>query len=123
MTHTVTTDIGTTDEVFAGEDKTITFTVEDESHVAVNISSWTFSWELRLTRYSPTASLGPKTLGSGLTFVTGGTDGKVRLSLTSAETKVLKAGTYYYGLARTNSGSWDVVKEGQLVLRKAAVHA
>lgn len=122
MTHIVTTDIGTTDEVFAGEDKTITFTVQDDVHVAVNVSSWTFNFQLRLTRYNSTVLLS-KTLGSGIAFVTNGTDGKVRVTLAQNDTKSLKAGTYYYGLARTNSGSYDVVKEGQFVLRKAAVQA
>ena len=124
MTHTATVDIGADKEVFAGEDKTITFTVRDDADVVVNVSSWTFLWELRLTRHNPNVIL-QKTSSppSGITFATDGTDGKVRVALTSSETKNLKAGTYFHGLARTNGGAFDVNGEGEFVLRKAAVHA
>lgn len=119
---TVTVDIDSSSEVFAGEDKTITFTVRDDAGVAVNVSTWAFAWQLRLTRYNPTAILA-KESGNGIAFVTNGTDGQVRVTLTENDTRDLKAGTYYHGLARTNPGAFDVNAEGQFVLRKAAVHA
>jgi hypothetical protein len=118
MTHTVTQDIASTSEMFAGEDKVIEFTVKDSADVVVNITGWVFEFEVRLTPYNANIVLAK----TGLT-PSDAPNGKVQVPLASNDTKNLKAGTYHYGLARTNSGAYDVVAEGEFVLRKAAVHA
>lgn len=109
------------DEWFVGEDKVLRITIVDEAGSAVNISGWTFAWELRLRRYHPDVKLS-KATGSGVSIFDAPT-GKVDVTIAKDDTKNLKAGTYYHGLARTNAGAWDVVAEGRAVLRKAAVHA
>lgn len=114
MTHTVTQDISSTSEVFAGEDKVIEFQVLDSVDAVVNISGWTLEFEVRLTRYTPTGVL----VKTGT--ITDAPNGKFQVALASADTSALKAGTYYYGAARTNAGAYDIVAEGKFVLRKAA---
>lgn len=117
MTHTVTQDITADAEVFIGETKNIDFTVKDSADAIINITGWTFTFEVRLTPYTPTAVLSKTNL-----VPTDAPGGKVRVALTGADTAGLRAGTYYYGIARTNVGAYDVVAQGVFVLRKAAVH-
>ena len=115
---TVDVDIGHSAEVFAGEDKSLVFTVRDVNDVIQDITGWILEFEVRLTRYTPTTVLAK----SGIT-PSDPTNGKVTISLASNDTVGLKAGTYKYGLARTNPGAYDVTAEGDFVLRKAGSHA
>jgi len=117
MTHTVDQDVGADKEVFAGEDKTLVWSIKKADESAQDITGWTFLMEVRLTRY--TAGL-PVFTKAG-TILGAPALGQAQVVVLSTETKDLKAGTYYYGLARTNAGAFDVVAEGKFVLRKAAV--
>jgi hypothetical protein len=119
MTHTVTQDLGASRELFVGEDKVLQWTVSDSDDVVVDITGWTFEFEVRLRRYTP----GTPVISKSSLTPSDGPAGEVQVPLASADTVDLRAGTYYYGLARTNTGAYDVVAEGQFVLRKAAAHA
>ncbi len=110
--------IGWDKELFVGADKTLTWVVKDENDVIVPVAGWTANFEIRLSRYSATI-----VLAKAVVVVGDGTAGQLRVTLLSADTVSRKPGAYWYGLARTNAGAWDVKAEGQLILRQAAVRA
>jgi hypothetical protein len=118
MAGTVTANIDTTAEVFCGEDKALTWTVTTDGVSVVDITGWTFLWEMRLTPYHATLVLTEPANITGAPSA-----GKVLVQFPSADTKVLKAGKYFYGLARSNAGAWDVIADGYIVFRKSGVHA
>ena len=117
---TVEQDVGREKEVYVGEPKVLRWLIEDDQarHSRWNISGWTFLFQVRLTRYSATVFLEK----AGTAFGPGA-DGVAQVSFDDDDTKTLVPGTYYYGLARSNVGNFDVVAEGKFVLRQAAVHA
>lgn len=122
MTHTVDVEFLADAEWFVGEDKSLSILIKKPDDTPEDITGWTFAWELRLSRYHPAVLLS-KSSASGITFSSPTAGGPVIVAIAKDDTKALKAGTYYHGLARTNASSWDVVAEGRAVLRKAGVHA
>ncbi len=119
----VDADILSTSEWFVGEDKAITITVRNAADQPVDISGWDIEWVLRKSRYHPTIVL-TKATPTGITILaqSGLTLGQFTVDIHRADTLNLRAGTYYHGAARTNSGVWDMLAEGKAVLRKAAAH-
>lgn len=109
--------IGWDKELFVGADKTLTWVVRDENDAVVPVAGWTAKFEARLSRYATGAPL----LTKDAVVVGDGTAGQLRVTLASADTVAMKPGAYWYGLARTNAGAWDVKAEEQFVLRQAAV--
>jgi hypothetical protein len=113
---------------FVGEDKTFTFTIyvpgttqaqiDAGTAVAQNMTGWTLVWNVRLTRYAggnPLLSKVPQLLPQS-----GATLGQCTVAVARSDTVAMKAGTYSHALARTNAGNYDVVSQGDAVLRKAA---
>lgn len=111
-------DIGATAEMFAGEDKTFRFTVKDAAGNLVDIQTpaYRFDFHLRLSPDAPTI-LVPK-----LNIVPSG-GSTFDVLFVSADTKTMKQGTYWYGVARNNAGAWDVEDSGKFLLYRSAVHA
>lgn len=111
-------DIGATAEMFAGEDKTFRFTVKDAAGNLVDIQAGAYRYDFHL-RLTPDASaiLVPK-----LNIVPSGTS-TFDVQFVSNDTKLLKQGTYWYGVARNNAGAWDVQDSGKFLLYRSAVHA
>jgi hypothetical protein len=104
-------------EVFVGEDKDLRWSIKDDAGGAKDISGWTFLFQLRLRRSSADLILGKAGSIEGSPAL-----GIAKVLIASTDLDDVKPGTYFYGLARTNAGAWDVVAEGEFVLRKAAVH-
>lgn len=89
---------------FAGDDVAPIFTVKDTSGVAVDISTVSnITWTAK--RSLTTAAVITKTKGSGaITFVTNGTDGKFKVSISSSDTASL-SGWYLHTASITDSGT------------------
>lgn len=138
-----TRNITADDQVFFDTDRILSFTVyestatDDEvaagTAVPVDVSGWTFAWQLRKKVNSSTVTIG-KTTASGIS-VTGTYDADPnvntqRVEVTLADTDTydpssspvvnVKAGTYYHALKRTDAGAEDVLCDGTFVLQQAA---
>jgi hypothetical protein len=103
--------------VFRGEDLTLRFSVVDpDSKDVVDITGWTLTLHVRasLTGAAVLTKAGTITdAASGLFTIT--------LSRTDTGTTITAAGDYYWGTARTDSGSWTVLSYGLMYFRDAGV--
>jgi len=115
---TVVYNITAADEWYVGEDKTLTFTIKDSAGTVVNITGFTFEYVLRTGRSHPTKKLS-KTTGSGIT-ITDAPNGVLVVAVARADTTGFHAGRYYQGLARTNSGVYDIEIDGYADLLRSA---
>lgn len=106
------------DKWFVNEDKILEFTVVDADEVAIDISTYTLSWELKEEENS-SDNLISKTTGSGISLVTDGSDGKCQVAIDAADTASLVAGKYWHELRRTGTGTGGVLSFGNAVLRGA----
>jgi hypothetical protein len=125
---------------FVGEDKLLTFTtyipgttlaaiaadqITPNGAIRQDITGWTIEWVLRKSRYA-TATMLVKN-GASVSILSQGvaaTKGQFTVAVVRADTTtpaVFKAGTYFHGAARINTGAYDVIAEGPAVLRKAAI--
>lgn len=118
---TTRVDITAEDEWFLGEDKTLTFTVRDAAGAAITIAGWTLEYVLRIAPTHPTKKL-TKTTSAGIALgvQSGATLGQCYVTVASADTDHLRPGTYAHGLARTNSGAYDIVIDGTAYLGRSA---
>jgi hypothetical protein len=94
---------------FAGEDKTIFFTIKDESAVLMNITGWTIRFKLS------------QTLSGNALFTINGVivdapNGVVKIDVPAANTEALTPGDYYYVVRRTDSGSAAELAYGKMTL-------
>ena len=120
---TVVQNITVADEWYVGEDKVFTFTVRDVNGVVVNITGYTFEWTVRTGRSHPVKRI-TKTSGAGI-VITDAVNGVLTVTVARADTlgpPIFRAGRYYHGLARTNSGVYDVEIDGYADLLKSAVN-
>lgn len=103
-------------EIFRGEDKILSVTVDDGETpaVAVNITGWTLSFTLRETTGSATALL-TKTTASGIT-ITDPTAGVFQVSIEDVDTIALTPGKYAYDVKRMDAGAEAVLVYGTLTL-------
>jgi hypothetical protein len=107
-----------------GEDRVFQYTITDAG-AQVNITGWAIKWELRANEDDSVALL-VKSTGNGGIVLTNPTAGVLEVRIAKADTDPagsveLPPGTYKYGLARTDSGQWNVMAVGQATLSKAAV--
>lgn len=114
---TVTQDIDSTKEVFSEEGKVITVTINGTP----DLTGRTYKADFRTARSHPVAVLS-YTSGAGIALLpqSGGTLGKLTITIPPADALKLKNGTYFYGVARTD-GVFDVEAEGEYVVRRSAV--
>jgi hypothetical protein len=114
--------IGGTPTYVAGEDVTLEFTVfETTDHsTSVDISAAT-GIEWVLTDGSGGESLTKTQSGGGVVFTTDGTDGKVDVTVDSADTSGLTAETVEHQLTITDDGSGNqtVVARGEFDLTES----
>lgn len=108
-----------------GEDRTFEFEVEDDAGVPQNITGMTFKLELRVTEDDPTAKLTKSTANGGI-VITNGPLGLLEVRINKSDTDPGAAppvtpGSYKYGLARIDTGQWNVLAIGNATLSKAAV--
>ena len=81
-------------EMFSGDDKNIQFTITDEDNAASDITGASATWAC--SRRVKTSTLISKTVGSGITIVSG-VGGVLLVSLAQADTASLR-GDYYHEL-------------------------
>lgn len=117
MTHTVDEDIGLDKEVFAGEDKILRWQIRKADDTPQDLTAWSGKLQIRLTKYTPD----PAIMEWSMAIFGAAANGQWQAVIASADTLGLKAGTYWYGVMRTNPGSIDIVATGEFVLRKGAV--
>lgn len=96
-------------QVYKNEDITIPFVMNPVR----DITGWGIQFTLK-KRQKDVATLVVKTVGSGVAIPLG-TDGKFRLSLSSADT-TLPAKDYYYDIQRTDFGSHVVLSVGTFTI-------
>ena len=107
---TTTQNITITDHhVHAEEDRTVRHDVKDSADAAQTMTGWALQWVL----YKGATVVFTKTTGGGgITIGNGaGTDDRATVTLTSANLTGLE-GTYYYELARTDTGNKLVLAKG-----------
>lgn len=106
-------------ELFESDDHEITVSVVDEAGVAVDLTGLLNAW---FSVGKSVKAVAPfviqKTLGSGVAVVAPATLGKVKVTLSGADT-ALKQGTYYYELRlKDGAGKFSTVAHGKLTLNQ-----
>ena len=99
--------------VYTGTDFEQTFVLEDElANSALNLNNYTGAANIR--KYE-----GSKIAGTFLVTFTNRSLGKVRVSLGSTQTSVLKEGKYFYDLLLNSGTKVTRVIEGNVVVKKS----
>lgn len=114
------------DRWFRGEDKKLRFKVTLEDDVTVpSFTGWQFAWFLREEIKDPDPIINKS--GASISVVSGPdpdnpatTIQMVEVSIARTDTDDIKPGQYVHALARTDSGDWAVLAEGEAVLRASA---
>lgn len=103
---------------YVGSDQTIEDTIYDADGAVQNITGWALAFYVHAYNDPGTVFVTKTTGGSGITIPTG-TNGIANIALARADTLNLKNDLYSYYVARTDSGSNDVVSAGlfSLLLR------
>ena len=113
-------DITLDDNLYAGEDKTLNFTIyQADGTTAQNITGWSLSyrWKKSLDDADSDAVL-TKTTSSGITL-TVAASGQCAVAIADTDTDAVPAGPYYHELKRTDSGSETILTTGSVYLRQA----
>jgi hypothetical protein len=100
-------------EVRPGEDVALAFA---PAHPGATVAGWTLDFEVKAARDTSLAALIQKTTTGGGITVTGAAAGEFTVALASADTKTIRPDLYYWELARTDTGSRQVLAFGQFVL-------
>lgn len=115
--------IGTDDDFFTGEDKSLVFTVtQADGTTPQNITGWALSWMLkRNAGDADAAALITKSTVAGSIALTTPLSGVCTVTVEDTDTDALSPGTYRHELKRTTAGVETVLSYGSCVL-KQAVH-
>lgn len=119
------------DRWFRGEDKRLRFKVTLEDDVTVpSFTGWQFAWYLReeIKDTDPIITKTSQGPNPNDVAVVSGPDPDdpettiqmVEVSINRADTDDIKPGQYVHALARTDTGDWAVLAEGEAVLRASA---
>jgi hypothetical protein len=114
------------DRWFRGEDKKLRFKVTLADDVTIpDFTGWEFEWFLREEIKDPDAIL--TKADPSIEVVTGPDPDDpdtqiemVQVNIDRADTDDIKPGRYVHALARTDTGEWAVLAEGEAVLRASA---
>lgn len=113
-------DITAADKWYAGEDKTLRFTIytDDTEATCEDVSGFTLSWKLT-TKPGATALLTKTGTVSGTFNATPASNTqRVTVSIADTDTDALTATTYYHELKRTDAGNEAVLAQGRATLLK-----
>lgn len=102
--------ISVDDSWFRGEDQALQFTISDISGAAQNLTGWTVQFKMA-------ATVGGASVLTKSATLTSPTTGVCTVTTLAADTSGLSAGTYYYTVRRTDSGSNAVLAHGPAVLQ------
>ena len=108
------------DDLYANEDKTLTFTVyQSDGTTAQNITGWALSylWK-RLPSDADASAVLTKTTSSGITLTTP-SSGICTVTIADTDTVDLNPQTYQHELKRTDAGSETVLTTGTVLLQRA----
>lgn len=106
----VKADITAADGWFVAEDKSFVFTIQSTSGGNQNITGWTIQWKLAATQGGAailTKTATPTSPSTGVCTVT----------IASADTIGLSAGSYFYTLRRTDTGQRSELAYGGATLQ------
>lgn len=84
--------------------------IKDSSNVAINITSYTFTGQIRMAPASTEVEV------SFTTTITNGANGIVQFSLAPNVTSNIAVGTYYYDFQQNNSGVVTTLLTGKAVV-------
>jgi hypothetical protein len=96
----------------------IRVTIRNAAGAIQNVGGWTSTFVLRKTRTSPD----PVTFAASGTVVSDGSGGQIEYSATKAQTLLIAARDYEYGIERTNAGYEDLVTTGTVTVKYDVVH-
>ena len=119
------TDITAAEMWYAGEDKVIRIPIVDENNAALNVSSFTLTFELKDAIDTAIASAKiSKTTGAGeITFDNGaGTNDRVLIAINDDDTEGLN-GKFQGVLRRTDAGSEGVLWVGSVIIQSVGLPA
>jgi hypothetical protein len=120
---TMSIDAPITEEMqwFVGEDKTLRFTVVDDTpgHLPVNINGWEFEWMLREYADAPRPYV-VKQMGPTGIVIQSAAQGIVDVLIQDENTEELPGGVFYHTLRRIDDGSSSVLAHGEAVLQRGA---
>ena len=114
--------ITTSDNFFAGEDKTITFDVTQADGTTPQVmTGWALTWELKASvtgaiAISKTTAAGTVALSSKF-----GTNDRATVTIADGDTESAGAGAYYHHLRRTDAGSEQILAYGDVTLRASGL--
>lgn len=113
-------DIESTDDLYAGEDKTVSVSIyQADETTAQNITGWALSyrWKRSLDDADADAVL-TKTTADGIT-ITNGAGGLCEIAIADTDTDAIAAGPYFHELKRTDAGSETILTTGTVYLRRS----
>jgi hypothetical protein len=113
-------DITADDDLYTGEDKTLTITVyQADGATPQNITGWALSYRWKRKASDPdTAAVLTKTTASGIALTTPAT-GICTVTIDDTDTDNLAPQTYVHELKRTDAGSETVLTTGTVLLQRA----
>jgi hypothetical protein len=114
-------DITADDDLYTGEDKTLTITVyQADGATPQDITGWALSYVWKKTLADPDAEAAlTKTTSSGITLTTPAS-GICTVTIADTDTDHLPARTYVHELKRTDAGSETVLTTGTVLLQQSA---
>lgn len=96
---------------FAGEDKELQFTIRDENQVVIDVTGWSFQWELCVNGAVVLTKVSP-----GGVQLTDPTNGIVTVIIADTDTASIVEGNHKHVLKRIDSGDAAVLAHGQAYL-------
>lgn len=120
--------IGTSEDWFIGEDKTLSFEVYDSTGVTMqDVTGWAIQWVLRKMLDDDAIQLNKATGGSGIS-ITGTYNSdratntqRVVVTVADTDTDNMQPGLYHHALKRTTDTAETVLSYGTVHLKKAAL--
>jgi len=108
---------------FTAENRTLTFTIFEETEQDTeDIDGWEFRWVLAPTRHAEVATIIKESPSNGVAIVDHDL-GTVSVTIESADTADLEAGTFWHTLARVDTDEETILSYGTAVLLSSPIEA
>lgn len=92
--------------IYQGTLYTRAFAIQDKAGAAINVTGWEFRMQIRKHPHDAgAASLELTTANGGIGVASGGTDGRIFISLDEGQTLDLVTGSYKFDVLRTDQAS------------------
>ena len=114
--------ITSSDNIFTGEDKTITFDVTQADGTTPQVmTGWALTWELKASvtgavQISKTTTAGTIALSNKF-----GTNDRATVTIADGDTETVGGGAYYHHLRRTDAGNEQILAYGDVTLKASGL--